>query len=209
MSQQAQMSMGGPVGGGQPMNIGTPNSGGLPEPQNYIRRLNTAIYDHLLRNQLFDTARSFYKQVVDIETVEIKKSPSQRQNNQQQANGVDDANAMDLDGNEIRDKPDDLPLPIPLGPAPFLQDWWCQFWELHHEARQKGRRNPATLTYIGTQRQAQKARNSVMGNMGNMDPASMQNLRGYNGMMQNMGASGMAMPNDLKRAAAMQNMRNM
>jgi len=55
------------------------------------------------------------------------------------------------------------------------------------------------MGYVGAQRQAQKARTNMMGN--NMDPASMQNMRGYNMVMNN----GM---NDLKRQA-MQNPRNM
>ena len=182
--------MGGPVAAPQQMNPGTPNSGGAAIDN--VKRLNTAIYDYLLRNQLYDSARHFL-QNMQIET-DMKKSPSSRAG--PHANGVDDSADMD---DEIKNRPEGLPAPLQLGEGGhFLEDWWCQFWEIYQGHRNKGK--PSTLTYIGHQRQAQKARtNTMMG--GNMDPASMQNMRGYNNMMQ---MNGMGMPNDLKRTA-MQN----
>jgi len=191
--------MGGPVGGPQQqqMNAGTPNSGGGGgATMDYVKRLNTAIYDYLLRNQLYDTARSFQAKM-EIET-DTKKSPNQRQG-PQQPNGVDDS--MDIDDSGIRNRPDDLPAPLQLGDGQFLHDWWCQFWEIYQGHRGKGKQS--TMNYIGAQRQSQKARTSMMG--AGMDPQAMQGMRGYNGVMQMN--NGM-MPNDLKRQA-MQNPRNM
>ncbi|KAK4539743.1 hypothetical protein LTR36_010396 [Oleoguttula mirabilis] len=201
MSQPPQQpmsmaGMGGPVGAPQQMNAGTPNSGGAAIDS--IKRLNTAIYDYLLRNGLYDSARTFVANM-EVEIDADKKSPNPRGPGQQ-SNGVDAG--MDVDS-EIKNRPDDLPAPLHLGNGPFLQDWWCQFWEIFHGNRGKGKQS--TLNYIGAQRQAQKARTSMVGG-GNMDPASMQNMRGYNNMMQMN--NGMAMPNDLKRAA-MQNQRNL
>lgn len=197
MSQTQQMNManmGGPVGGPQQMNVGTPNVAGVPPDA--IKRLNTAIYDHLLRNRHYETARSFFN-CVDIE-VDLKKSPNQRQG--QQSNGMDD-DSMDID----RDRPNDLPAPLQLGEGAFLEGWWCQFWEIHHAQRNRGKHSQATMSYIGAQRQVQKARTNIMAG-GNVDPAGMQNVRGYNNMMQMN--NGMGMTNDLKKAA-MQNPRNM
>ncbi|KAI7304615.1 hypothetical protein KC315_g15093, partial [Hortaea werneckii] len=108
MSQPAQMAgMGGPVGGGpqnQPgaMNAGTPGGVGSASID-AVKRLNTAIYDYLLRNQLYDCARSFHK-AMDIETDSIKKSPGSNK----QANGVS-GDEMEVDNEGIRNRPDDLP----------------------------------------------------------------------------------------------------
>nr|POE80066.1 transcriptional activator soma [Quercus suber] len=193
MNQQ-QMNMGGPVGG-QPTNAGTPNSGGTgASSADSIKRLNTAIYDHLLRSNLYEVARVFIKHV-DVET-KLKDSPSQRAN---QPNGTDDG----MDG-DYKDRPDDLPVPIHYGDGPFLADWWLTFWDILQGHRGKGGR-PATLNYISAQRQANKARTM----MGAMDPNALQNMRGsFNGaVMPNMNGN-MAMSSDLKRAA-MANQRNL
>ncbi|KAH9842126.1 camp-dependent protein kinase pathway protein [Teratosphaeria destructans] len=186
---QPQMNMGGPVQ--QMNNAGTPSGGAAPIDA--VKRLNTAIYDYLLRNQFHDAARSFLKNA-EVET-EMKKSPNQR-------NGVGD-DGMDIDGNEIKDKPADLPLPLQLGDGVFLQDWWCQFWEIFQGHRGKGKQS--TLSYIGAQRQQQKQRTAMMGQ--NMDQSAMGQVGRYNNMMQmNNGMMG----NDLAKRAAMQNQqRNM
>lgn len=206
MSQPQHMAgMGGPVGGAPPappqqMNVGTPGSGvGAGPAIDAVKRLNTAIYDYLLRNQLYDTARSFVSKM-DIET-DLKKSPSTSSNSRQQPNGVAGGDEMDIDVNEgIRNRPEDLPAPLQLGDGPFLHDWWCQFWEIFQGYRGKGSK-PSTLQYIGAQRQAQKARTNVM-----VDPSQMQR-GGFNPqMMSQMGQGGMN--GDLKKMA-MQNPRNM
>lgn len=204
--QQQQMAMGGmtggPVGGAGPgaqqqpgqMNAGTPSSG-ADGGFNSIKRLNTAIYDYLLRAQLYDVARMFVKQV-DVELVD-KESPNQRQG---QPNGIDDGMDIDQDNN-IKARPKDLMAPAPLGDGPFLQDWWCQFWEIFHGHRGKGKTQ--VMNYIGAQRQAQKARTQMMPAAGNMDP----NMQRYNNMMmQNMAGNGMP---DLKRAAMQNNQTRM
>ena len=190
-------SMGGAVGGGAPgpaMNVGTPGATGSQEAM--IKLLNTAIYDYLLRNSMYDVARSFVKSV-EIEVADVKQSPNQRNG---QVNGAEDS--MDADSKDpgILQRPDDLPAPTVLGcGGPFLQDWWCQFWEIFNGHRQRASR-PSTVAYLHQARQNHKARISMMGS--NMDPNSMQNIRGYNNMMQGMN-NGM-MQGDLKRAA-MQN----
>ena len=194
MSQQQQMmaGMGGPVGG-QQMNVGTPSGSGVDaSPQTIRRKLNTAIYDYLLRNSLYDVARSFLDRMEIDKKQDSKESPKQ-------ANGVDDSleDSSDL---AIQNRPEGLPLPHNMSEGPFLQDWWYQFWEIHHGYRAKGNPKPNTLTYIGQQRLAQKGR---MAMMGNMDANTMQNMR-YNNMVQMN--NGMAMnPQDLKRTAMQQN----
>lgn len=192
----SQQMAGGPVGG---QAVGTPSSGdggGI----NNMKRLNTAIYDYLLRHQLYDVARGFVKQM-EIET-DMKKSPNQRG----QPNGVPDENGMEIDVPEIKNRPDDLPAPLHFGEGSFLQDWWCQFWEIFTAYRGKSGK-AQVINYIGAQRQAQKARTSMMG--AGMDAAGMQQMRFNNGMMMpgmNNGAVGM--PNEVRRAA-MQNRQNM
>lgn len=176
---QPQINMGGPVG--------TPNSGGVGmDPAGSTKRLNTAIYDYLLRLGLYEAARQFVKSV-DIDE-KMKDSPNQRGGQQ---NGIDDGMGVEHEG--IANRPHDLPAPAQLGDGPFLQDWWCQFWEIYHGHRGKGKQT--TLSYIGAQRQMQKARTTTM-----MDAGAM-NMRGQfsNGsIMPNV--NGMN-PDALKRAA--------
>jgi len=189
-------AMGGPVGGGGPASqqqqatAGTPSSGDGGSGLNPIKRLNTVIYDYLLRNQMYDVARGFVKQM-EIET-DVKKSPNQRG----QSNGVAD-DSMDIDVPEIKNRPEDLPAPLQLGDGPFLQDWWCQFWDMYYCRRGQGGKSQLR-NYIGDQRNAQKQRASLMA-AGGMD---MQQIRMSNGVMPPMN-NGM-MPNELQRQA-MQN----
>ncbi|KAK5139391.1 hypothetical protein LTR32_007455, partial [Rachicladosporium monterosium] len=204
--QQQQMNMaGGPVGGGggppsqqqAQMGVGTPSSG--DGNGNAKKRLNTVIYDYLLRNNLHDVARGFLKHM-DIE-VDVKKSPNQRG----QPNGVAD-DGMDLGIAELKDLPDDLPMPAQLGDGPFLLDWWCQFWEIYTGYLGKGGKSQV-LSYIANQRQAQKARTNMMV-AGGMDAAGMQQMRMTNGVgMQGMNNGGTGMPTDLQRKAV-QNRQN-
>lgn len=198
MNQQGQMAMGGPV------NAPTPSGGGGSlGHEEVLQRLNTAIYDYLLRNQHYDVARAVSKNLQIFKKNDVKQSPNQR--NGQQANGDD---GMELDSSKdpgIAGRPDDLPCPDNVVDGPFLQDWWFQFWELHFAKRGKNA-PPQTTAYVANHRTQQKARLGMMG--GGMDPASMQNLRGQYGMVQGMNNGMPGMPNDLKRTA-MQNQRNM
>lgn len=177
--------MGGPVG--QPVNAGTPtNSATLHSPEAIIKKLNTHIYEYLLSNGHYDSARAVYKDLPIEEST--KQSPGQRQN------GTD--SSMDIDSKElagVQKRPSDLPAPDTMshGDGPFLQDWWCQFWELYQGNRQRGK--PTVLGYVGQQRVAQKARTG--GNM-LVDPNGIQ--RGYN-MMNN------GMPGGDMRQAALKN----
>ena len=190
-------AMGGPVGGGAggaQMNVGTPSNATLDvSPQYMQKKLNTAIYDYLLRNSLYDIARSFSKAMTIDTKDDTKESPSQRGG--QQPNGVDEG----TDDEGILKRPSDLPLPHNLSGGPFLQDWWCQFWELWHGLRGRGKNG--LNSYVANQRMAQKNRFNMMGAM---DP-NMQNMRAGYGMMQNMN-NGVAMgPNDLRKSAIQQN----
>ena len=192
------MAMGGPV------NAPTPNGGGATLGHDEVlKRLNTAIYDYMLRHQHYDVARAVSKGLPMFTKPDVKQSPNQR--NGQQANGVDDA--MELDGKDpgITGRPEDLPFPDNVFEGPFLQDWWFQFWEIHFARRNKNP-NQQTNQYVAQQRMQQKARMGMMG--GGMDPAAMQNMRGYNGMVQGMNNGMAGMPTDLRKNA-MTNQRNM
>ena len=76
----------------------------------------------------------------------------------------------------MKNRPDDLPAPQSLSGMssdhPFLQDWWCQFWDLYHAQRGKGAQKQSTLQYIAAQRNQQKQRMAQqMGN--NMENGAM------------------------------------
>lgn len=190
MSQQPQMnmpSMGGPVGGGMAglqMNTGSPSGQNIDiSPQNTIKKLNTAIYDYLLRNGQYEIARSF-KDKMPIETRNLKD---------EQANGLDEALDETRDQGIIK-RPDGLPLPGTLLDGPILQDWWCQFWEIWHAQRGRGQKN-GLMQYVSGQRAMQKTRTNMMN-----DPA-MNMRQGYmqmGGMNNGMGIAG---PNDMRKAA--------
>ena len=186
MSQQQQMAMtgmGGPVGGPTP-NAPTPtNSMSGLGPQDYSKRLNSAIYEYLLCCGKYDAARAF-KTAMPIEWPEgVKQSP-----NQNQANAVD----VEIESRDtLKNKPDDLPLPVALSeePGAFLMDWWLQFWELFQANRRNGKQT--TVNYVGQQRIAQKTRTGMMA----MDANAQRNFN-----MMNNGMGG-----DL-RQTAMKNM---
>lgn len=200
MSQQQQMNMaamGGPVGGGPQINAGTPgNSGMAMSHEVTIKKLNTAIYDYLLRNELYDLAKNFHTKMPIETRPDMKQSPNQRGG--QQANGVDDMDS-DIKDQALINRPDGLPLPGNIE-GPFLQDWWCQFWEMWNGHRNRKNVASNTQNYVNAQRAAHR--------MGMMNAnGGMQNMRGYNGMMPGMN-NGAGMNNDLKRAA-MQNQQRM
>lgn len=166
MAQQhmAMAAMGGPVGGqmGQPVNTSTPSNQMTPE--NVMRKLNTAIYEYMLCHGKYEIARSILDSM-PVDTTDIKQSPKN------QANGID--SSMDIDSKEnlnMKNRPEGLPAPSGFLSSsddhPFLQDWWCQFWDLWKGQRGSGK-NQTTLQYIGYQRQAQKARQGLVGMDGN------------------------------------------
>lgn len=199
MSQQQQMNMagmGGPVGGPQ-VNAGTPSNSGDPISHVItVKKLNTAIYDYLLRNQLFDLARNFHSKMDIEQKTDGKPSPNQRG---QQVNGVDDG--MDTDSRDppIPNKPSDMPLGA-IEPD-FLKDWWCQFWEIWGGHRKMKNTPAQTQQYIQAQRVAMQQGRVMNGN-------GAQNMRAFpNGMMPGVN-KGAVMPNDLQRAA-MQNQQRM
>jgi len=106
-------------------------------------RLNTYIYDYLLKMEKFDLARSFQK-TCQINTKQ-STSPSRGA-----VNGVDDG--MDADSKDaMMKRPADLPIPeVPSYSDKgncFLYDWWCQFWDVYG-ARRQARGNSITVEYI-------------------------------------------------------------
>lgn len=171
--------MGGPVG--------TPTtSTATPSSETVLKKLNTHIYEYLLCNGHYESARAVYKDLPIEE--DTKQSPGSRQN------GAD--SGMDIDSKEplpgVQKRPSDLPAPNSMshGESAFLQDWWCQFWEIYNGNRARGK--ASTLGYVGQQRVAQKQRTGML--MG--DPNGMQ--RGYN-VMNN------GMPGGDMRQAALKN----
>ncbi|KAF2859364.1 hypothetical protein K470DRAFT_265358 [Piedraia hortae CBS 480.64] len=128
--------------------LGAPRDMNHPIGLDAVKRLNTAIYDHLLHLKLFNVAREFINSGIDVDVDQKKSSPRKGT-----ANGEIDANP----------RPDDLPEPVQLGDGPFLQDWWCQFWEMYQAQRAPNRTNPNMLSYISAQRRMQKQRQLLTG----------------------------------------------
>ncbi|KAF2493984.1 hypothetical protein BU16DRAFT_540518 [Lophium mytilinum] len=183
---------GGPVGGTPTMN----NRRNLPM-DDANKQLNTYIYEYLLKNSHYQTARLFK------EEAPVKLKSGQKGNpNGRALNGVD---ALDTDSkaNGLQGRPDDLELPdVPenqLTDNSFLLDWWYQFWELFGAARGRGG-TPSAHNYLNHTRAATQVRNDQQNRM--LTAPAMQ----YRNMMQQM-PNGMGIPNDLQRKA-MQNNRN-
>lgn len=152
-------------------------------------QLNTYIYDYFLRNKHFRLARMMIECDLKMSlTPPQKSSPSGRN-----TNGVD----------PMEESKEDLPSPkIPQNHSAdnsFLLDWWLQFWDIWGAARGHNPKN-VPMQYIQHARQitqmqndARASRMLMAGNMGGQYPAGMMRM-----------ANGVA-PNDLKRAAAMNN----
>lgn len=107
-------------------------------------RLNTYIYDYLLKMEKFDLARSFHKTC----QIKVKQSNSPGRG---AINGVDDA--MDADTKDaLMKKPADLPIPeVPFYSEKgncFLYDWWCQFWDVYGARTNRQRVTPVTMEYL-------------------------------------------------------------
>ena len=182
------------------MNAGTPGASGASMTfEVTIKKLNTAVYDYLLRNELYDVAKAFHTKMPIETKADVKQSPNQRGG--QQANGVDDSMDVDNKDHALMNRPDGLPLPGSFE-GPFLQDWWCQFWEMWNGHRRVKNAAPNTQNYINAQRAAHQRMGMMNTNGG------MQNVRNFNGMMPGMN-NGAGVPNDLKRAAMQNQQRNM
>lgn len=131
MAMAGMPNAGGPVGG-MPMN-NTGMRGGVALSQ--LTSLNTYIYDYLIRQGFHDVARAMLKAHRISETnmpLQLSSSsPSGRD-----ANGVDGTDSKD----DVK-RPPDLPEPgnqIGSAESCFLEDWWCQFWDIHSGLRANG-----------------------------------------------------------------------
>lgn len=119
-------------------------------PENTVdmkAKLNTCIYDYLLRNGEGDVARALKNSSLTIQTVQ---SPPQRKNNGED-NGEDTKDDLDTK------KPVDLPWPadVPAGATDnsFLLDWFQIFWEMFWAQRKDGPKpGPSTTAYMNYQR---------------------------------------------------------
>ncbi|KAF2677587.1 hypothetical protein K458DRAFT_395859 [Lentithecium fluviatile CBS 122367] len=172
---------------------GTPIMGNgqrRPQPNMMEPRdqLNTYIFDYFVRNQHHRLARMMIECDLKMSLNPPQKSSPSGRN----VNGVD---AMD------QDSKDDLPTPkIPPAQATdnsFLLDWWVQFWDIWGAAKNHPVKPVATqyiqhtrnLTQMQNEQRAQRM--MMAGGMGGQYPAMMR----MNGVD----------PNNLKRAAAMNN----
>jgi len=132
---------GGAVGPAPVMNQAVGRAHFEPDEQ---KRLNTYIYDYLLKLEKFDLARTFQQQC----QIAIKQSTSPGRG----VNGVDD---MDTDSKDaVLKRPADLPIPELPGLSDnttcFLYEWWCQFWDVYG-ARSKmspAKANMVTVEYL-------------------------------------------------------------
>ncbi|KAF2751556.1 hypothetical protein M011DRAFT_474011 [Sporormia fimetaria CBS 119925] len=155
------------------------------DPRNLI---NTYIYDHMLRNQLFDVAKAMIDSGVQLNLETTKKqSPGN-------VNGVDPGDASRHD----------LPPPVLPGNQmvenSFLSDWWCQFWDIFSANRGRHNQHSKHAQYIAQARNMSQVnvnlRDNRMSSMGQIPPYA--NLRMPNGVD----------PNGLKRAALNNNRPN-
>lgn len=121
-------------------------NGATPRPQSdndeYKTRLNTYIYDYLLKNGEYDCARSLLGSSLKCMT---KQAGAKKR----------EADTMDTDSKDDIDlkKPADLPLPNHILDAntenSFLLDWFTLFWEIFLAPRNNkpARLNPNAVQY--------------------------------------------------------------
>ena len=109
----------------------------------YKTKLNTCIYDYLLKNEQYEVAKALHKSSLPLHT---SKNPSKRQNAGEEG-GEDSKDDVDTK------KPTDLPyaanVPHMTNENSFLLDWFQLFWEMWW-APQPGRatRYPSAAQYI-------------------------------------------------------------
>ena len=137
MAAQMAAMNGGPVDG-------TPVMGNMPHPgakgtnQDPRERLNTYIYDYLLRNNHFKAAQA----LIDT-NLKMSLGPPQKLSPKTRANGVD----------SMEEPPrEDMPSPsLPqnqMADNSFLLDWWVQFWDIYHAAKSRGSPGNKGTQYI-------------------------------------------------------------
>ncbi|KAF1985689.1 hypothetical protein K402DRAFT_413217 [Aulographum hederae CBS 113979] len=166
------------------------------ETSDHQQRLNTYIYDYLLKSEKYDLARSFHTSMTILTKSPTKPSPSR-----QGVNGVDDA--MDTDSKGDSKRPDDLPEPqIPPGTSDqsFLYDWWCQFWDVYNAQRKGASQTGAAYQYVGHNISATKMREAAQQRMLSRGGAGdMMNLQ-YQNMLRGV-PNGMNMGREMQKQA--------
>ncbi|KAH7390811.1 hypothetical protein DE146DRAFT_144020 [Phaeosphaeria sp. MPI-PUGE-AT-0046c] len=183
--QQAQMN-GGPVDG-------TPIMGNMPHPksQDPRERLNTYIYDYLLRNSHYKAAQA----MIDT-NLKMSLGPPQKLSPKNRPNGVDSTEEPPRE---------DMPAPsLPqnqMADNSFLLDWWVQFWDIYQATKVRGNGSKGAQYIAHTRNLAQMQNDQRSQRMLMNNPMNAQYQMMRNGMVN--GA-----PNDLKRAAAMNNRPN-
>ena len=123
-------------------------NGATPRPSeqdesDYEARLNAYIYDYFLRNENWDSARSFINSGVQMQP------PPSRDGD---LNGTDD-NVMQTDSKEDIDskRPDDLPPSKTQSDgqgASFLLDWFALFWDVYWAQRRAPKASQQATQYV-------------------------------------------------------------
>ena len=120
---------------------------GQDDQPDYKVKLNTHIYDYLLKNELYDAARALLNSSSLV--ISTRQSPKRR------PNGLS-GDAMDTDSKDNIDlkKPDDLPdAELQVNACfenSFLLDWFTLFWEIFSAPRpnRHPKLNPNAVQYM-------------------------------------------------------------
>ena len=131
---------------GASMNAMANGANGVRNPADDIdfkTRLNTYIYDYLIKNEQYDVARALNKSNLNVIT--SKTAP-------RRPNGPDD-NGEDTKEDVDTKKPADLPyaanVPQSTNENSFLLDWFQLFWEMWLAPQNgKGKLAPTAAQYI-------------------------------------------------------------
>ncbi|MCJ1323222.1 hypothetical protein MMC15_008576 [Xylographa vitiligo] len=206
------------------LNVGNGATGGMPMMSNgtngvasrtgsdqdreldYKSRLNTYIYDYLLKQESYDCARALLKSGLTVQTT-TKPSPGRR------PNGIDEG-SIDADSKDDIEsqRPHDLPLPEFVDGTDsnsFLLEWFSLFWDMFFAARKDSKKTShQAMQYVQhTQQQnrmRQEQHQQFLRNPGMMG----QNMNAYQNMLRMQQVNGMPMnSNDMQRRAH-QNLRN-
>ncbi|KAI9643958.1 hypothetical protein NHQ30_007309 [Ciborinia camelliae] len=170
-------NMGGPVGGGMPMNNGVAGGSARHSTSNDNNRsqLNTYIYEYFLKSGMYDCART----LLNHEQINVvKDSP-----------GRGDAEDGDDSKDDIDSKrPNDLPrpnLPKECPESCFLYEWFCLFWDMFNAQRGKGEaRN--VLSYVAFTQQSRlktEQHQTQLRGMSQMNAGAPYGRMGPGGMM--------------------------
>ncbi|MCJ1287256.1 hypothetical protein MMC26_006604 [Xylographa opegraphella] len=171
----------------------------------YKTRLNTYIYDYLLKQESYDCARALLKSGLAVQIIN-KPSPGRR------PNGTDEG-SIDADSKDDIEsqRPHDLPLPeIAHGTDnSFLLEWFSVFWDIFFAARKDSKKTSHQAYQYVQHTQQQNRMRQEQQQQFLRNPGMIGQNMNYQNMFRMQQVNGMPMNSNEMQRRAHQNLRNL